>query len=145
MKASSLFVTHFAVAALWIVPLCGSSGAAWSQTATSQAHATRPLPGIQVDAPGAQRAKHQRLMQHAVASNAASPRMWPSGSSMRSGDRPWIGCSSSAGAYAYTGCRNIGPGGVPFKTYNECTENALKYGWRTTEGYWYCSTLALKE
>ena len=136
MKASSLFVTPFAAAVVSIGLVCGSGGAAWSQTET--------LPSIRVDAP-AHRAGHHELKRYAVASHTASPRTWPAASSMRSGDQPWTGCSVSAGASAYTGCRNIGPGGVPFKSYNECMENALKHGWRDNEGSFYCSSIALKE
>ncbi|MBR0893329.1 hypothetical protein JQ616_00090 [Bradyrhizobium tropiciagri] len=144
MKGSSLFVTNFAVAALSIVPLlCGSGRPAWSQPS--------PLPDISVEAPkhvGAQ----QKPTQRAAARSARSPQTASTSvfciggcmSSFRSGDRPWVGCSWSAGASAYTGCRNIGPGGVPFKSYNQCAETGLNNGWRSGEIFAYCTSLALK-
>jgi hypothetical protein len=145
MKASSLFATKFAVAVFSIVPLlCGSSITAFSQTG-----ATTSLPNVWVDAP--KQAARQAPKQHVAARSTASAHTSSTSvfcvggciSSFKTGDRPWVGCSGSAGAYAYTGCRNIGPGGIPFKTYNECMENALKNGWRTNEGSFYCSSLAL--
>ncbi len=146
MKGSSFFVTNVAVALLSIVPpLCASSSPAWSQPS--------PLPDISVNAPrhvAAQHRPNQRVAARGTPSSsqhAAATSVYCIGgcvSSMRSGDRPWIGCSWSAGATAYTGCRNIGPGGVPFTSYNQCTETGLKMGWRSGETSAYCSTLALK-
>ncbi|MTV16047.1 MULTISPECIES: hypothetical protein [Bradyrhizobium] len=146
MKGLSLFVTNVAVTVLSIASLlCGSSGPAWSQPS--------PLPGISVDAPRHVAAQHWP-QQHATARSTASPSPHSAATSVfciggcmtsfRSGDRPWVGCSWSAGASAYTGCRNIGPGGVPFKSYNHCTETGLNNGWRSGEVSAYCSTLALK-
>ncbi len=146
MKGSSLFITNVAVAVLSMVPLlCGSSGTAWSQPS--------PLPGISVDAPR-HVAAQPRPQQHAAARSTSSPAPHSAATSVfciggcvtsfRSGDRPWVGCSWSAGASAYTGCRNIGPGGVPFKSYNQCTETGLNAGWRSGEVSAYCTSLALK-
>ncbi|NEV02756.1 hypothetical protein FNJ47_45575 [Bradyrhizobium sp. UFLA 03-164] len=146
MKGSSLFVRNVAVAALSIVPLlCGSSAPAWSQPS--------PLPEVSVDAPRHAAGPH-RSSQRAAARSAASSSAHTSATSVfciggcmtsfRSGDRPWVGCSWSAGASAYTGCRNIGPGGVHFKSYNECTETGLHNGWRSGEVSAFCTSLALK-
>lgn len=146
MKGSSFFVTNLAAAVLSISPLlCGSGGLAWSQPS--------PLPNISVEAPrhvGLQRRSKQHAAAHGTASSsphAAATSVFCIGgcmTSMKSGDRPWIGCSWSAGASAYTGCRNIGPGGVPFKSYNQCTETGLNNGWRSGEVSAYCTSLALK-
>lgn len=146
MNASSLFSTNLAVAALSVASLlCGSGGTALSQPTTVPIDSTTSLPNVLVEAPKHITAQH-RSRQYAAAHSPASTRVAITpGSSLPSGDRPWVGCSGSAGAYAYTGCRNIGPGGVPFKTYNECTANGLKYGWRTNEISFYCSSLALKQ
>lgn len=147
VRASSFFVTNFAVAIVSVVPLlCASSGPALSQP-TPAGNAATSLPGITVDAP-----KHRATEAPRQAPRGAghqTPRQQVAdtrpASSLPSGSEPWVGCSGSAGGYAYTGCRNIGPGGVPFKTYNQCIETGLKVGWRGTEVSWYCSTLALKE
>ncbi|UFX47102.1 hypothetical protein HAP47_0010700 [Bradyrhizobium sp. 41S5] len=146
MKGPSFFFTNLAATVLSIAPLlCGSSGPARSQPS--------PLPNISVEAPrhvGVQ----PRPKQHAAARSTASSSPHAAATSvfciggcmtsMKSGDRPWIGCSWSAGASAYTGCRNIGPGGVPFKSYNQCTETGLNNGWRSGEVSAYCTSLALK-
>lgn len=139
MKASSLFSTNLAVAILSVVPLLCGSSTAWSQPTTTS------LPDILVEAPKHVTAQH-KPKHYAAANSTGSARVAITpGSSLPSGEHPWLGCSGSAGAYAYTGCRNIGPGGVPFKTYNECAENGLKGGWRSGEISFYCSSLALKQ
>jgi hypothetical protein len=43
------------------------------------------------------------------------------------------------------GCRNIGPGGIPFKTYNQCLQTGLNAAWRANEVAWYCNSIALKD
>jgi hypothetical protein len=162
MKASSLFA-----AGLAILPLCGLSGTAMSQTATPSGVATTSLPNIVVEAPK-QVGRPQKPNHRAVARSTVSPRTSPStptpsaspmsvaaqlaklakttGScvdgcqtSFRTGDAPWHGCSVSAGTYSPT-CRNAGN----FKTYAECTEVSLLVGWRGNESSWYCTSLALK-
>jgi hypothetical protein len=140
------------VAGLVILPLCGLSGTAISQTATSSGGATTSLPSVVVEAPK-QRAAPQKPEQHAVArNNNQSPRTSRTSweciggcvTSFRSGDRPWVGCSVSGGVPSST-CRNIGPGGVPYKTYSQCMEGGINVGWRTNEVAWYCNSIALKD
>lgn len=152
MKRSSLFVTNFAVALLSIAPLmCVSSGPAWSQPTPAPDSAIDPLPNISVEAPRHVGTQH-RPTQRAAARSTSSPHTASTSvfciggcmTSMKSGDRPWVGCSWSAGASAYTGCRNIGPGGIPFKSYTQCTETGLNNGWRSGEVSAYCTSLALK-
>lgn len=157
MKFSSLCVASIAVA----LP-CGLNGTAMSQT-----DATTSLPSVVVGAPG-QVARPQQPMPRAVARSTVSPLISPTPAtpsaspmspaerelakvairsscidgcvtSFRSGNKPWVGCSVSAGTYSST-CRNVGN----YKTYNECSGAGLTLGWRTNETSWYCSSLALK-
>jgi hypothetical protein len=142
VKFSSLFVASLAVAILSIPPANAAPSGA-----------TTPLPSIAVEAP----------KQHAIIRDTVSPRTSapqtanpPGGcvngqpgsqggcvTSFRSGDRPWVGCSWSSGTAV--GCRNIGPGGVPFKTYAHCMEVGENAGWRVNEASWYCTGIALKD
>jgi hypothetical protein len=146
MKASLLLV-----AGLVILPLCGLSGTAMSQTPTSSGGATASLPSVVVEAPK-RVAAPQKPQQHAVARNTQSPRTSRTSweciggcvTSFRSGDRPWVGCSLSGGVPSST-CRNIGPGGVPYKTYSQCMGGGIDAGWRTNEVAWYCNSIALKD
>jgi hypothetical protein len=146
MRFSSLFVASLAIA-------CGLSGTAMSQT-----DATTALPDVVV---GAQKqvARPQKPEPRAVERSTVSPRTSaanpPGGcvhgeasmggcvTSFKSGDRPWVGCSWSG--IIGVGCRNIGPGGVPFRTYNQCMETGKNAGWRTNESAWYCTSIALKD
>ena len=68
--------------------------------------------------------------QHAVARSTVS--------SIQSGNKPWVGCSASAGS---TICRNV----YNYKNYAACTDAGVRMGWGRTESYGYCSALALKE
>jgi len=158
MKFSSLFAASIAVA----LP-CGLNGTAMSQT-----DATTSLPGVVVEAPkqAARPQKPQHAVAYSTVSPRTSPTTpTPSASQMspaerelaklpnaitsscvdgcvtsfRSGNRPWIGCSSSGGTFSTT-CRNVGN----YKTHNECTTAGLATGWRSNEVYWYCTSLALK-
>jgi hypothetical protein len=61
-------------------------------------------------------------------------------SSFPSGNRPWVGCSTSAFPMPSVGCRNT----RHFKTYVACTETVYFLGYRQVEAWWYCSNLALK-
>jgi len=146
MKPSLLLV-----ASLVILPLYGLSGTAMSKTATSSGGATNSLPSVVVEAPK-QRAALPRPEPRAVARNTQSPRTSRTSweciggcvTSFRSGDRPWVGCSLSGGVPSST-CRNIGPGGVPYKTYSECMGGGISVGSRTNEVAWYCNSIALKD
>jgi hypothetical protein len=162
MKVSSLFFAAglaFTVLSVALL-LCGLSGTAMSQTATPSGGATTSLPGVVVEKP----------MQRAVARSTVSPRTSPTTAtptespmspavrelaqiakatgncvggcvtSFRSGDRPWVGCSTTSWPLVSPTCRNVGN----YKTYAECTETGLKTGWRNNEVGWYCSSLALK-
>jgi hypothetical protein len=91
--------------------LYGLSGTAMSQAATPSDRATT-------------------TKQHAVAGSTVS--------SSQPGNKPWVGCSASAGS---TICRNV----YNYKTYAECTQAGVRMGWGGTESYGYCSALALKE
>ena len=171
MRFSSLFVASPAVAILSIeLLLCGPSGTAMSQTATSSA---TPLPSVTVDAPKQVARPHRpgvkpqgsARVANTVASRRTSPTaqtpsaspMSPTGqlaklasatgscvggcvTSFRSGDAPWHGCSVSGWPAQSSTCRNVGN----YKTYAECTEAGLLTGWRNNEIGWYCSSLALK-
>jgi hypothetical protein len=37
-------------------------------------------------------------------------------------------------------CRNLGK----FKTYAECLEGGAKIGWRSSDNWWFCSSLGFK-
>jgi hypothetical protein len=162
MRFSSLFVASPAVAILSIeLLLCGLSGTAMSQTATTSGRAAATLPGVVVEAP--QTPKPRRVVHTvsprtspATPTPSASP-MSPAGklaklasaagscvggcvTSFRSGNAPWHGCSVSGWPAPSPTCRNVGN----YKTYNECTEAGLVLGWRSGEVSWYCSSLALK-
>jgi len=147
MKTSSLFAASLAVAFL-------------SQAATPSFCATTALPGVVVEAPK-QVVRAEKPKPRAVTRNTApfeTSRISSADrelaklpnaitgscvggcqTSFRSGDRPWVGCSWSAGTLSLT-CRNEGH----YKTYNECTTAAVAIGWRGMEVSWYCSSLALK-
>ena len=57
----------------------------------------------------------------------------------KSGNAPWVGCSSSAGLFSAT-CTNVGN----YKTYAECVVEGQKIGWRGPEAWGYCTSLRLK-
>jgi hypothetical protein len=151
MRFSSLNVARLAIPILSIALLCGPGGTGTSQ-ATILADSTTSLPNVVVEAPK-QGARPQKPDQHAVApshsavSHRASSTAWECiggcVSSFRSGDRPWVGCSLS-GVTPSSTCRNIGPDGRPYKTYNACMLGGQSVGWRTNEVAWYCNSLALK-
>jgi hypothetical protein len=155
MKASFLLVAGPAAAVLSIaLLLCGLSGPAMSQNATPSGVATTPLPNVVVEAPK-QVARPQQPKPGAVARSTVSRRTPPTGqlaklatgscvggcvTSFRTGNAPWVGCSTSGWpAYSST-CRNVGN----WKTYAECTEAGQLTGNRISETSWYCSSLALK-
>jgi hypothetical protein len=165
MRFSSLFVASPAVAILSIELLCGLSGTAMSQTATTSGRAAAMLPDVVVEAPK-QVARPQKPKPRTVA-HTGSPRtspatptpsaspMSPTGqlaklanatgscvggcvTSFRSGNAPWVGCSTTSFTYSST-CRNVGN----YKTYAECTEAGVITGWRASEISWYCSSVAI--
>jgi hypothetical protein len=152
MRFSSLNVARLTIPILSIALLCGPGGTGTSQ-ATILADSTTSLPNVVVEAPK-QVAKPQKPDRHAgapsiVAYSTVSPRASSTAweciggcvTSFRSGDRPWVGCSVS-GVTASSTCRNIGPDGRPYKTYNECMMGGQNAGWRTNEVSWYCNSLA---
>src|ERR1700733_4257367 len=160
MRFSSLFVASPAVVILSVELLCGLSGTAMSQTATSSATS---LPGVLVEAPKqVTRPKHSAVARNTVSRRTSQPTQTPSApesvsaklaklekttgscvggcvTSFRYGDAPWLGCSGSAGTYSPT-CRNVGN----YKTYGECREAGLVTGWRNNDVSSYCTSLALK-
>jgi hypothetical protein len=142
MKFSSLFVAGVAVAILSVAPAF----------AAPSGDAITSLPSVVVGAP-----KQHAIARSTVSSRTSAPQLAsaPGGcvqgqpgfgggcvTSFRSGDRPWVGCSWSG--ITGVGCRNIGPGGIPYKTYNQCMETGQHAGWRTNEVAWYCTSVALK-
>ncbi len=167
MKASSPFVAGPAVATLSIaLLLCGLSGTVMSQTATPSGGATTSLPNVVVEAPK-QVARPQKPKQRAVDRSTVFSRTSPTtpsaspispaaqlaklakttGScvggcvtSFRSGNSPWIGCSTSGWPAFSSTCRNVGN----YKTYAECTDAGVVTGWKVNEVSWYCSSLALR-
>jgi hypothetical protein len=161
MKASLLFVASLAVAILSIaLLLCGLSGTAMSQTATPSGGATTSLPNVLVEAPK-QRAVARSTVSPRTSSTTPTPSTSPMSpaerelaklpnaitgscaggcaSSFRSGDAPWVGCSSASGRFSST-CRNVGN----FKTYTECTTASNKLGSTRSDTWWYCSSLGFK-
>jgi hypothetical protein len=64
-------------------------------------------------------------------------------SSFPTAHAPWVGYSWNG--FSYVGCRNRGPGGVPYKTYTECMESGQKNGWRINESAPYCSAISYKQ
>ena len=77
---------------------------------------------------------------NAAPANAAGGCVGGCPTSFRSGDAPWIGCSSSGKPALSPTCRNVGN----WKTYTACTEDGMKVGWTSSENAWYCSSLGLK-
>jgi hypothetical protein len=57
--------------------------------------------------------------------------------SFKYGNAPWNGCNASGGVFSPT-CRNV----RNFKTYTECVENGLLLGYRSSEQWAYCTSLA---
>jgi len=57
--------------------------------------------------------------------------------SFRSGDRPWVGCSTTSWPLVSPTCRNVGN----YKTYFECKDARMFLGARNSEAWWYCSSL----
>jgi hypothetical protein len=58
--------------------------------------------------------------------------------SVLSADGAKIGCSFAGGRISST-CRD-----ARFKAYDECTTAGIKMGYRSSDSYWYCSSLGLK-
>jgi hypothetical protein len=56
--------------------------------------------------------------------------------SLRYGNQPWNGCSSTGDTFSPT-CRNV----RNFKTYSECTEHGLFIGWHRAAVWGYCTSL----
>lgn len=49
-------------------------------------------------------------------------------------------CNAGSWPVPSTTCRNIGK----YKTYAECVEGGLKHGFRSTDMWWFCSSLGFK-
>jgi hypothetical protein len=152
---------------LSIALLCGLSGTAMSQIATGT---TSPLPAITVQAPKQVARPHRaermagsyRRRGNAVASSpttqtpsaaqdsilaklakiekATGSCVGGCATSFRSGNRPWVGCSTSGWPALSGTCRNVGN----YKTYIECTETGYLLAWKVMDVHWYCTSLALK-
>ena len=58
--------------------------------------------------------------------------------SLKYGNQPWNGCSTTADEFQFSAtCRNVGN----YKTYYACKEARLFLGARNNETWWYCSSL----
>ena len=161
-------VAPSAVAILSTALLCGPSGTAMSQTATSSATA---LPSITVEAPRQVARPHRpKPAANTVASRRTSPSArTPSPSartpsaapgpvmariaalektssnyndgyqtSFKYGNQPWNGCSTSAGEFNFS---TTCRNVRNYKTYEECRETGLFLGGNNRGVWWYCSSL----
>src|SRR3954454_23865492 len=62
--------------------------------------------------------------------------------SFRTGNAPWVGCSSAGGwNFSQVPCRNV----FNFKSYGECQTGLIKLGNTSLERWWYCSSLGIKD
>ena len=160
--SSTLAIASSSIALL----MCGLGGTAISQAATPSDTATR-LPTTIVEAPKqvarTHTPRHRAIARSTVSRQTSATTQTSSATplsvsaklaklekiagscvdgcvtSFRYGNAPWHGCSVSGGAFSPT-CRNV----YNFKTYAECKETGLLLGWRDNDGWWYCSSLALK-
>jgi hypothetical protein len=160
--SSTLAIASSSIALL----MCSLGGTAISQAATPSDTATR-LPTTIVEAPKQvarpHTPRHRAIARSTVSRQTSATTQTSSATplsvsaklaklekvagscvdgcvtSFRYGNAPWHGCSASGGTFSPT-CRNV----YNFKTYAECKETGLLLGWRDNDGYWYCSSLALK-
>jgi len=157
-KGRRSLIASSTVAVLSTALLCALNGTALSQAAGSS------LPGVTIAAPKQVARPHRRvarphrppLVANTFASNSPSPsaqkptpgsvlaaleknasRANSSSASFKSDNRPRLGCASPGGFTLATTCRN--PYG--YKTYQECSEAGLLMAWRSTDIWWYCSSL----
>ena len=164
MRMSSSLIASATVAILSTALLCSLTSAAMSQTnpssslpsvtvlapkqvATPQRRMARPLQRPQVastsayrplspdPAPGAVMARFAAFEKIASRANSSCADGCPT--SFRSGNQPWVGCSSPGNFVLSTTCRNA----ANFKTYEECREVGMFVGWRSGEVSWFCSSL----
>ena len=164
MRMSSSLIASATVAIRSTALLCSLTGAAMSQTnpssslpsvtvlapkqvATPQRRMARPLQRPQVastsayrplspdPAPGAVMARFAAFEKIASRANSSCADGCPT--SFRSGNQPWVGCSSPGNFVLSTTCRNA----ANFKTYDECREVGMFVGWRSGEVSWFCSSL----
>jgi hypothetical protein len=166
MSMSSNIVAPSTIALMSVVLLCGLSGTAMSQAASSST-----LPSVTVAAPPQAARPHHEPGRTASAhvghrtgpavrtTTQTAGRAPASGTvmarlkelertssnctdgcqtSFKYGNQPWNGCSGSEANFKFsTTCRNV----RNFKTYQECRENGLFLGARHYEVWWYCSSL----
>jgi hypothetical protein len=166
MSRSSNIVAPPAIALMSVVLLCGLSGTAMSQAASSST-----LPSVTVEAP--QRVArphhepgrtanahggHRRAPAVGATTETAGNTPAPGSvmarlkelertssnctdgcqTSFKYGNQPWNGCSGSEANFKFsTTCRNV----RNFKTYQECRETGMFLGARHYEVWWYCSSL----
>jgi hypothetical protein len=165
MRSSSSIVAPSAIAILSTALLCGLSGPAAPQTASS-------LPTITVDAPrqvirpqrtevtprGSGRVAHRsgrpsRSTQTAngTPSAAQGPVMAKLArlereasscndgceSSFKRGKDPWVGCSESTGYYSVFSatCKDT----LTHRDYVQCVETKMFLGWERNRSWWYCT------
>ena len=166
MSMSPSIVAPSTVALMSGVLLCGLSGTAMSQAASSST-----LPSVTVTAPqrvakphhgpvrtanthgGHRRAPAVRTNTETAAGTPAPGSVMARikelertssnctdgcQTSFKYGNQPWNGCSGSEANFKFSAtCRNV----RNFKTYQECRENGLFLGARHYEVWWYCSSL----
>lgn len=72
-----------------------------------------------------------------VASRAQSTCADGCPTSFKTASQPWNGCSSPGSFILSTTCRNP----PRFRTYEECREIGMFVGFKSTEMWWYCSSL----
>ena len=160
MRMSSSMITPSAVAILTTALLCGLSGTAMSQArlpsvtidapkqmAGPHRRVARPPQRPQVastsayrplspnPAPGAVMARFATFEKIASRANSGCADGCPT--SFRSGNQPWVGCSSPGNFVLSTTCGNP----YKYKTYQECSEAGLLMAWKPTDIWWYCSSL----
>ena len=166
MSRSSSIVAPSTIALMSVVLLCGLSG-----TAMSQAASTSTLPSVTVEAPhqvarphhepgrtANAHVGHRRGPAVGATTETAGSRPAPGSvmarlkelertssnctdgcqTSFKYGNQPWNGCSGSEANFKFsTTCRNV----RNFKTYQECRETGMFLGARHYEVWWYCSSL----
>lgn len=61
--------------------------------------------------------------------------------SIRHGDVPWVGCSSSGGENSVSAFSSTCRDTLTYRTYSECTSTKIFLGWIPREARWHCSSL----
>ena len=112
-------------------PKAGAAGAnRVAARPTSPAPQTPPT-SAQKPAPGSVMARIAALEKTSSNCTDGCP------TSLKYGNQPWNGCSTSSDFILSTTCRN----GRNYKTYQECRETGMFLAWKHYEVWWYCSSL----